>query len=316
MHAALVTTLGAPPRYEEVADPEPAEGEEVLEVLAAAVHPIVRARADGSHYTSTGELPLVPGLDGVGRRADGTLVYFIVPGSRSGSMAQRVAVDARRSVDLPAGTDPVMVAAAMNPAMSAWLALRRRTRPVPGQRVLVLGATGSAGRAAVQVARHLGASHVTAAGRDPGRLAALGALGADALVSLTGPGAAGDLAAVGADVDVVLDYLWGPPAALAMSAAVSARTDGDQDLTWVQIGSAAGEGCAVPAAALRSTRLRVVGSGQGSVPLRDIAAELPALAAHVSAGNVSVDARAVPLADVEAAWTAPDRGEERLVLLP
>ena len=61
------------------------------------------------------------------------------------------------------------VAAAMNPAMSSWVALRRRISFEAGQSVLVLGATGNAGRMAVQVAKHLGASQVIGAGRDAGR---------------------------------------------------------------------------------------------------------------------------------------------------
>ena len=103
---------------------------------------------------------------------------------------------ARRSVVLPEGSDPVAVAAAMNPAMSAWMALRRRIRFERGQRVLVLGATGSAGRLAIQVARLCGASRVIAAGRDPARLVSLAALGADDLVSLAGPADAVPLAEV------------------------------------------------------------------------------------------------------------------------
>ena len=72
--------------------------------------------------------------------------------------------------------------------MSAWVALRRRVPLQPGQSVLVLGATGNAGAMAVQVARRLGAGRVVGAGRDPGRLAALAALGADEVVALDDDG--------------------------------------------------------------------------------------------------------------------------------
>ena len=73
----------------------------------------------------------------------------------------------------------------------------------PSATVLVVGATGSAGRTAVQVAKRFGAGTVIAAGRNPQRLAELGALGADRTCLLDGLAAA-------AEVDVVLDYLWGP----------------------------------------------------------------------------------------------------------
>jgi NADPH:quinone reductase-like Zn-dependent oxidoreductase len=84
-----------------------------------------------------------------------------------------------RSVVLPKGIDPVQVAAAMNPAMSAWVALRRRIDFQRRQRLLILGATGNAGRMAIQVAKRFGAAQVIAAGRDTTRLAELHALGAD-----------------------------------------------------------------------------------------------------------------------------------------
>ena len=60
----------------------------------------------------------------------------------------------------------VKIAAAMNPAMSAWVALRRRVPIEAGQSVLVLGATGNACEMAIQVATHLGAGRVVGAGRD------------------------------------------------------------------------------------------------------------------------------------------------------
>src|SRR5207253_2002409 len=84
--------------------------------------------------------------------------------------------------------DVAAIAAGMNPAMSSWVGLRRRIAFEAGQNVLVLGATGNAGRLAVQVARHLGASRVIAAGRDAERPALLPDLGADEAVSLPGQG--------------------------------------------------------------------------------------------------------------------------------
>jgi NADPH:quinone reductase-like Zn-dependent oxidoreductase len=277
----------------------------------------VRSQADGSHYTSSDELPLVPGIDGVGRAPDGTLRYFVLPDTTMGAMAEQTVVDLRRSVVLPEGSDPVLIAAAMNPAMSSWVALRRRISFEPGQRVLVLGATGSAGQVAVQVAKRLGASHVVGAGRQPERLAALTALGADATVALDGApaGVADRLGRAAADVDVVIDYIWGQPTADAMISVVMNRTDPGQPLSWIEIGSMAGPAAAIPSAALRAARLQIVGSGQGSVPARDFVAELPGLAAEISSGAFQIDARPVPLADVEAAWTDTD-SSQRLVITP
>ena len=171
-------------------------------MLAVGLHPRVRSGAAGRHYTSTGTLPMIPGVDGVGRLPDGGLVYFAVPDDVWGSMAEQAVVDPRRTVPLPDDADVAKVAAAMNPAMSAWVALRRRVPLEPGQSVLVLGATGNAGTMAVQVARRLGAGRVVGAGRNPERLAALAAVGADEVVALDddAEGTAARLAQAAAEV--------------------------------------------------------------------------------------------------------------------
>src|ERR1700683_3432264 len=105
MKAAVVSAFGSPPRYQKFAVPAPAgDGEMLVDVLAAGLHPRVRSQANGSHYTSTGELPLVPGVDGVGRGPDGQLRYFILPDTTMGSMAEQTVIDARRSMVLPRST--------------------------------------------------------------------------------------------------------------------------------------------------------------------------------------------------------------------
>jgi NADPH:quinone reductase-like Zn-dependent oxidoreductase len=314
MRAAVVTSFDTPPTCQNFPVPTPRTPDDVLvDVIAAGLHPRVRSQADGSHYTSSGELPLVPGIDGVGRTADGTLRYFVLPDTTMGAMAEQTVIDRRRSVVLPKDADPVLIAAAMNPAMSSWVALRRRIDFQPGQNVLVLGATGNAGRMAVQIARRLGAGHVVGAGRRPERLAVLTDLGADATVSLTGD--PGRLERAARDVDVVIDYLWGQPTADAMRAAIMNRTDSGRPLTWIQVGSVAGPTAAIPSAALRTARLRIVGSGQGSVPTRDFLAELPDLATEISRGTFRIDARAIPLTDIESAWKDTD-SDRRIVITP
>ncbi len=307
MYAAVVTDFSLPPRFDRIDDPVASGDDEiVVEVLASALHPRVRSQADGSHYTATEHLPLVPGVDGVGRDADGALRYFVV---EEGAMAQRAVIDRRASLVLPDGLDPVTIAAAMNPAMSSWLALRRRADLQPGQHVVILGATGSAGRMAIEVARHLGAGRVSAVARDTTRFAALEALGADEALGFDRIGEV-------AGADVVLDYVWGAPGAAAMTELVRARPDRSEAFTWVQIGSVAGPEAPVLSAALRSSGLRIVGSGQGSVPTRDILEELRPLAAYIGTGAAQVDARALPLSEVAEAWATPASSAERLVLVP
>ncbi len=318
MKAAVVSSFGAPPRYQDFPDPVPArEDEIVVDVLAAGLHPRVRSQADGSHYTSTDELPLVPGIDGVGRGPDGLLRYFILPDTTLGAMAEQTIIDTRRSIVLPSGSDPVAVAAGMNPAMSSWVALRRRVQFQKGQDVLILGATGNAGQLAVQIAKLSGADRIVAAGRDAGRLARLPAVGATSTVSLDREPAsvARELGRAAGDVDVVIDYLWGEPTSAAMIAVVTGRADRGKPLTWIEIGSIAGPAAQIPSAALRAARLTIVGSGQGSVSVPEYLAELPALAEVITVGTLDVDARAIPLADVEQAW-ATTGTTQRIVLTP
>jgi NADPH:quinone reductase-like Zn-dependent oxidoreductase len=318
MNAAVVTSFAEPPHYQPFEVPVPSTGEVLADVLASGLHPRVRSGAAGQHYTSSGTLPMIPGVDGVGRLPDGKLVYFAAGDDALGTMADKALVDPRRSVELPAGVDVAKVAAAMNPAMSSWVALRRRVPMKPGQSVLVLGATGNAGAMAVQVARRLGAGRVVGAGRDPERLRALLPAGADDVVQLTDDddATAKALATAAAEADIVLDYLWGKPAGQAVMALLTARSDRARALDWVQIGAVAGPTIELPSVALRSANFRLQGSGQGSVSPRGYLAELPALVEEIAAGAIAVRARTTPLADVERAWTAREAPGERTVLVP
>jgi NADPH:quinone reductase-like Zn-dependent oxidoreductase len=319
MNAAVVTSFSEPPHYLPFDVPQPRTGDEMLvDVLAAGLHPRVRSGAAGVHYTSTGTLPMIPGIDAVGQRADGKRIYFVADDDALGTMADKAVVDVRRAIELPDDVNVAKVAAAMNPAMSSWVALRLRVPIEPGQSVLVLGVTGNAGAMAVEVAKRLGAGRVVGAGRDLGRLSAAAAAGADDVVPLTADDEATGtaLAAAAAEVDIVLDYLWGKPAQQAIMALLTARSDRSRAMNWIQIGSVAGPTIELPSVALRSANLRVLGNGQGAVSGRAYLAELPSLVAEIDSGAIAVNANPVPLADVEAAWTLTDLPGERTVLVP
>jgi NADPH:quinone reductase-like Zn-dependent oxidoreductase len=319
MKAAVVTSFDEPPHYLDFEVPRPAGDEEVLvEVLAAGLHPRVRTGAAGAHYTSSQVLPMVPGVDGVGRRPDGKVVYFASNDDVVGTMADKAIADSRRALELPPGADVAKIAAAMNPAMSSWVALRRRVTLEPGQSVLVLGATGNAGAMAVQVAKRLGAGRVVGAGRAPDRLEALSAVGADAVVRLTDDveKTASALADAASEVDVVVDYLWAEPAQRTMWALLERRSDRSKALDWIQIGAVAGPTIELPSVALRSTNLRIQGSGQGSVSPGAYLAELPSLVDEICSGTIRVEARTSPLADVEKVWGEKEIPGTRKVLVP
>ncbi len=319
MHAAVVTEFDEPPRYDEFPVPRPhGEHELLADVIAAGLHPRVRSGASGRHYSSTRRLPMIPGVDGVGRLPDGRLVYFVAEDDVLGTMAEKAVVDMRRAIVLPEAADALQIAASMNPAMSSWVALRTRAALAPGSSVLVLGATGNAGTAAVQMARLLGAGRVIGAGRDRQRLAALRGVGADEVVHLTddADAEARALASAASDVDIVLDYLWAAPTERAIVAILTARQDRSRRLDWIQVGSVAGPTIVLPSSALRSANLYLLGAGQGAVSPQEYVAELPSLVEELQAGAIGIAPRPVRLADVQAAWNEHTEPGERIVLLP
>jgi NADPH:quinone reductase-like Zn-dependent oxidoreductase len=318
MNAAVVTSFDRPPQYQPFEIPRPAAGQDLVDVLAVGLHPRVRSGAAGAHYTSTGTLPMIPGIDGIGRRPNGRRIYFVADDHVLGTMADKALVDARRAIELPDDVDAATVAATMNPAMSAWVALRLRVPIEPGQRVLVLGATGNAGSMAVQVAKLLGAGQVVGAGRDRERLNALTAVGADRAVQLTDDAetTGSALADAAADVDIVIDYLWGKPAQQAMMALLTARADRSRQLNWIQIGAIAGPTIELPSVALRSANLRLQGNGQGAVSPDAYLAQLPSLVDQIKAGAIGLKPNPRALSDVEEAWANTDRPGERTVLIP
>lgn len=319
MNAAVVSSFDEPPHYQQIDVPEPVGADEILvDVLAVGLHPRVRTGAAGAHYTSTRRLPMVPGIDGVGRRSDGATIYFVGRDDVVGTMAEKAVVDTRRSIELPPAADLIKIAAALNPAMSSWVALRRRVSIEPGQSVLVLGATGNAGTMAVQIAKRLGAGTVVGAGRDRNRLDALHQLGADTVVQLSedADSTTNELSAAAAEVDIVIDYLWGEPAEQAMMAVLSNRADRSRPLDWIEIGAVAGPTLKLPSVALRSASLRLQGSGQGAISTADYLAELPSLIAEIDAGTIAMKTATAPLSDIEAVWTRPDTPGVRTVLIP
>ena len=131
MNAAVVQSYDAPPRYATFAEPAPAEGERLVTVTAAGLHPIVKALAKGTHYGSTGVLPFIPGVDGVGKLEDGTRVFFGAARPPFGSFAERSLASGAMCLPLPDGLDDITAAAIANPAMSSWVALTARAKFTP-----------------------------------------------------------------------------------------------------------------------------------------------------------------------------------------
>lgn len=320
MNAAVVRSFATPPRYEPFADPVPS-GEEILVTVAAAgLHPIVKSLAAGTHYIGAGELPFVPGIDGVGRLPDGSRVYFARSRPLYGTFAERSLTQRATCFPIAENLSDATVAAIMNPGMSSWGALTERTRLAPGESILILGATGVAGQLAVQVARRLGARRVVAAGRNPQALEEARTLGADRILSLGHDHPALVAAfrdAIGEEkIDLVLDYLWGAPAEAALEALTQkGGLHGSTRVRFVQVGSSAGPTASVAAESLRSSGLEIMGSGFGSVPLDRIFRSLALFLQEAAREPFQIKTTVAPLAQVESLWKVPEPGT-RLVFQP
>ncbi|MEF2071175.1 quinone oxidoreductase family protein [Consotaella aegiceratis] len=314
MKAAIVQSPGQPPVYGEIAAPLPSPGKSCVTVTAAALSHLVRGRASGRHYSATGEFPFVVGVDGVGRREDGTRVYFVMPEAPFGSMTEHTLVDSARCVALPDDLDDVTAAAMANPGMSSWAALVERARLKAGETVLVNGATGVSGRLAVQIAKHLGAGKVIATGRNQDSLREVAAFGADVTIPLVEDGEALEktfMAEFADGVDVVLDYLWGHSAERLLIAGAKAGQQG-RPIRFVEIGAMSGQEITLPGAVLRSSAIVLMGSGLGSVPLERFVEAIDGVFRAAVPAGFKIATRTVPLSQVERVWLEPD-GAHRIV---
>ena len=320
MKAAIIKERGKTPVYGDFREPTAAEGQALIHVSASALSQFAKSRSSGSHYSSSGAFPSVAGVDGVGRTTDGRRVYFALPEAPFGALAETSLVEASRCIPVPENVDDVTAAAIANPGMSAWAALMERARLQPGETVLVNGATGTAGRLAVQLAKHLGAGKVIGTGRNAGELAELNGLGADNVIpfSLEAGNSAGAAQYEDAlveeferGIDVVIDYLWGETAKTVIVAIAKGVEDG-HPVRFVHVGGASGEGnVALPGAALRSSAIQLMGSGAKSVPFPKLLAAVGSVFDAVGPAKLKIATKTVPLSAVEEYWSAP--GKPRIV---
>jgi NADPH:quinone reductase-like Zn-dependent oxidoreductase len=214
----------------------------------------------------------------------------------------------------------VTAAAIANPGMSAWAALVERAHLKPGETVLINGATGTAGRLAVQLAKYLGARKVIGTGRNESALRELLALGADVVIpfslSPTRPAGANHyeqqlMAQFTDGIDVVLDYLWGESAKTVIVAIAKAVEDA-HPVRFVHVGGASREeNIELPGAALRSSAIQLMGSGVKSVPFSKLLAAIKSVFDAAAPVKLQIATKVVPLGAIEKTWNAP--GKPRVV---
>lgn len=297
MRAAQVHELGTTPQPAELPD---ADG---LEIAAVALNPLDLAVAAGRFYGGHPPLPYVPGCEAVAR-ADGRRVYVFGDGRgtvKDGFLAERVSFPADGAVEIPDGVDDAVAAAAGIAGIAGWFPVSRRAPVQPGDRVLVLGATGTAGSVALQAAKLLGAARVVAAGRDAGRLERARELGADDIHALGDP--------YDEQFDLIVDPLWGEPVrqAVESAAAPNARI--------VHVGQSAGPEATFASAAVRGKQLSILGHSNFALDPQTRNQGYLELLGHVAAGRIRIDLETFPLDRLADAWAAQQKGGKAVVLL-
>lgn len=313
MRAAILHEYGQPPQPGVTDEPEAAgDGQTVVEVLAAGLNPVDVSIASGAFHGGSPPLPYVVGREGVGRMAGGERVYFDSPVAPSGSFAERAAIETAGSVAVPEGLDDALAVCFGIAGVAAWLALEWRAQLRAGETVLVLGASGVVGQIAVQAARLLGAGRVVAAARDPDGLERAGRLGADATVRLDD---ADDLAAAfrdaaGGPIDVVIDPLWGAPAAAAVEAM-------GERARLVQLGQSAGATAELASAPVRGKLASILGYVNFLAPRAVRNAAYARMVGHAAAGELTADVERVALDDVADAWERQQHSpRHKLAIVP
>jgi NADPH:quinone reductase len=294
MRAFVVSQQGGAPRLEDFTAPAAQAGSSLIEVIAGGLGPTDLMRANGFFGGVAG--PYVVGGEGVGKLPDGSRVYFGHSNAHFGAWAERTSVPNAEVWPIPDALDTLQAIALGISGTGALIPLEE-ARVKPGERVLILGATGPVGQIGLQVARAMGAGLIVAAARNRDSLERLRSQGyADEVVQLgTGDDVKMLKAPAGPGYDVVLDVIYGAPAEAAMRAtAPGAR--------MMSIGIQAGSTVTL---SLRDLVFRShIGVGTGQRPAAERRAAYERLLAYAARGQVKVDVVTFPLDEASAAWSA------------
>lgn len=305
MRAAVVREVGQTPAIsEDMETPTPREGQVAVAVELAALNPTDLIGAAG--IRGTPKLPLVPGTEGVGRTHDGRRVYFDRAVPPNGTFGEVAIARADSLIDLPDDVDSATALKAGIAATTARVALEWKASLEPGERVLVLGATGAVGQVGVQVAKLLGAETVIAAGRHAATLDALRGMGADQVVEI-GENLTEQLTTAAPDgVDVVLDTVFGQP---FVDALPSVRVGG----RIANVGMLAGRTIELPGLLLKGRDLFCYRLDAVPPEVKRMAFE--SLCADIGRGSLLVEDTLLELSDIEVAWHQQRSGPHRKQLV-
>ena len=306
MRGVLIEELGQPPEVVQLDDDGP------VEILAVALNPLDLAVGSGRFPGGHPPVPYVPGCEAVGR-IEGERMYVFGEGfgvRRNGFLAERVDFPRTAAISVPEGLDDAVAAACGIAGIAGWIPVAWRAPVEPGDRVLVLGATGTVGSVALQAARLLGAQRVVAAGRDATKLERCLELGADATVVLDGADLVERMREACGDggPTLIVDPLWGEPARAAVDAAVPhARI--------VQLGQSAAPEATLTSGSIRLKGLSILGHGSFLLSIDQLRQAYSEIAEHVGAGRIRIDLETFPLEQIGEAWSAKQRGAKAVVLL-
>lgn len=322
MKAAVVYKKGEMPKYAQFVEPiVQNENQILLSVKAVAITNLDKGKASGQHYSSQNDNQngFVVGSDGVGLLEDGTRVYAR---GISGTIAEKAIIDKNILVSLPEGITNAIAASLPNAVAGSAMALKFRANIQEGETVLINGATGFTGRIAIQIAKHYGAKKIIVTGRNEKILQNLLELGADEIVSLK----QGDQTIVSqlkeihtnTPIDIVLDYLWGHPAELILTA-LKGNGSFSSKVRYVTIGGMAGDTIQLSSGILRSVDLQLSGSGLGSWSKNEVkllfSEILPEMFLLAAQNKLKVNIEEIKLSHIEEAWSREVLDGKRLVVI-
>lgn len=294
MRAAVIHEKNSTPVVEDFQQPVATDGALLIDVTAGAIGPTDLMRAAGFFGPVNG--PLVAAGEGTGRLGDGSRVYFGHAVHPFGGWAEKTLVPETEVWPIPESLSDEQALCLGLSGIGALIPLEE-ARIQPGERVLILGATGPLGQIALQVARVLGAGLVVAAARSATALQKLRDSGlADATVQL---GNGDDLAALKAEsaggYNVVLDTIYGPPAEAAMRAtAPGAR------MMSIGVGAGTTVSLTLGDLVMRSH----IGVGTGQRPVAERRAAWERITAMAIKHGFRVDTAVFSLDDAPKAWQA------------
>lgn len=208
MKAIQIQQFGGPEvlKMVDLVDPLPTDSQELIEVTCIGINYADTHQTENS-YLSKQELPLIPGLEVVGKTQSGRRV---LASATTGGYAQKVVAQKVMCVDIPDGVSDEQAVAMLVQGTTAWHILKTMAHVKPGESVVIQAAAGGVGTIAIQLAKMWGAKVIAVtSSTEKGALAK--SLGADETVDAKSDDLAAAMMAAngGKKVDIVLEMVGG-----------------------------------------------------------------------------------------------------------